>query len=56
METHNATPTSATEEVKAMAKISRILDSVDQATADRIASWLYDRYIIPAPVSPAVGG
>lgn len=41
-----ATPetTSVEDEIKAMGKIARVLDSVDRATADRIAGWLYDRY------------
>lgn len=41
-----ATPetTSVADEIKAMGKIANILNSVDRATADRIAGWLYDRY------------
>lgn len=40
-------PTSVKQELGAMSKIVRILDRVDDATADRIANWLYDRYNIP---------
>jgi hypothetical protein len=37
-------PTPVKDELAAMSKIVRILDTVDRTAADRIASWMFDRY------------
>jgi len=37
-------PTSVKDELAALSKIVRVLDTVDRTAADRIVNWLYDRY------------
>jgi len=46
-------PTTVRDEIKALGRIAAILDTVDDATRDRIAGWVFDRYRKPADTTEA---